>query len=191
MNWKTQQDFKGKIRPPYSEMRSNKFKRWREEFLAVKFCEGVSWDAALICSPDRDEGDDVFIKNGEHCYPFQITELAPKNPEVADVFPQSRNIGGEFMLKPYGSLKDEIGRSVLSLVQAKDNKCYADQESMNILIYINPPNVVVDVSLDIDKEALTRHLRSSKFRTVSLCAGDEIIFIKGDINDLAAVSEQG
>lgn len=142
--------------PTYEEMRKNENKWWREGFIAAKFCEYAEWNDASICFPANDAGDDVFIKYSNNSYPFQIAEMAPKNPDVKKEFPQSHDTeDGLLISAPYSSLKNEIKKFVCSLVEAKNGKNYANQDNINLLLYLNPPGAVcIDADTDIDKDEL-------------------------------------
>lgn len=176
--------------PTYEEMRENKNKWWREGFVAVKFCKEAKWNDALICFPANDAGDDVFVKYGGNSYPFQIAEMASRNPDVKNEFPQSNDTGvGLLVSEPYGSLKGEIKKFVCRLVKIKNNKHYASQDNMNLLLYLNTPDAVyIGADTDIDRAELAECVQSSEFKTISIYTGSEIIFIKGDIDSLAKES---
>lgn len=167
----------------YAEMRSNKNKWWREGFVAAKFCEYFKWTNALIYFPQFDIGDDVLIKHQNNNYPFQITELAPSNPRVKEQFPQAIRIDDITISDPYNSICTETTETIIALIDIKQKKHYADQNSINLLIYINPPNIYVD-SNDINLKILRQYTQTIQFKTISLLVNDEIIFIKSDISDL-------
>lgn len=175
--------------PPYEELRNNKNKQWRESWVTAKFCESLNWADALVCVPAEDKGDDVFVKHDKKSYPFQITEMAPRDPLVTKNLPSSKeDENGLISCEVYGSLAPQITDLVNSLVQKKNQKGYANQENMNLLIYLNLPGALfIDAEEDIDMAALTEQMQSSKFKTISLYENGKVIFIKGDISSLAQV----
>jgi len=186
--WKTLDNIR-KNAPPYEELRNNENKQWRESWVAAKFCESLNWDDALVRAPTDDKGDDVFVKHYNKSYPFQITEMAPRDPSVAKNLPSSKkNENGLISCEVYGSLASQITYLVETLVQKKNQKCYANQENMNLLVYLNPPGALfIEEEADIDKAALTEQMQSSKFKTISLYENENVIFIKGNISSLAQV----
>ncbi len=113
--------------------------------------------------------------------------MAPRDPLVASKFPLSREgKNGTVSCEVYGSLAPQITCLVSTSVQKKEKKGYTNPENMNLLIYLNPPGAIfIDAGEDIDTDALTEQMKSSKFKTISLCKGEEVIFIKGDISSLA------
>lgn len=169
-------------------IRKSENKLWREGLVAVKFCEYFAWDDAYICFPANDAGDDVFVRHVGNLYPFQITEMAPRNKKVQEAFPKSKTMEhGLLLSEPYGSLENEVSQFVCELVQKKDDKNYANQSNMNLLIYINPDGAVfIDPDQDINQAELQQRVSTSKFQTISLCTGQDVVFIKGDIASLAA-----
>jgi len=175
--------------PRREVFRNNKNKQWRENWVAAKFCESLNWVGALVCTPVKDHGDDVFIKHDNKSYPFQVAEIAPHDPGVVKNLPLSKkDKNGLISCEVHGSLAPQMTTLIKALAQKKDQKCYANQENMNLLIYLNPPGApIIDTKEDIDTVALTEQMRSSKFKTISLYENGTVIFIKGDINSLAQV----
>ncbi len=176
-----------KTRSSYEDLRKDENKQWREGWVASKFCKYANWNNALICFPSEDKGDDVFIKYDEKYYPFQIAEMAPRDPAVAKNLPESKeDENGLVTCEVYGSLEPRITTLIEHLVQKKNKKFYADQENMNLLVYLNSPDALfIDAEEDINTNVLTKKMQSSKFKTISLLSNGEIIFIKGSVEDLA------
>lgn len=172
-------------KPPSEFLRDNEHKQWRESWVAAKFCEGLKWTKARVCIPPQDQGDDVFVEYDNKSFPFQIAEMAPRDPSVVNHLPSStEDENGLISYEVYGSLSAQVTNLVQNLVQKKDKKNYTNQEKMNLLIYLNPP-IMIDAEEDIDKPSLKEQVKSSKFKTISLYTYKEVIFIKGDISSLA------
>lgn len=178
-----------KAAPPYKALRNNENKQWRESWVAAKFCESLGWTDALICVPAKDDGDDVFVKHDNKSHPFQIAEMAPRDRLVMKNLPSSKeDENGLISCEVHGSLGPQITYLVQTLVQKKDEKFYANQEDMNLLIYLNPSGALfIDAEEDIDIAALKEQMQTFKFKTISLYADERVTFIKGDVSSLDVV----
>lgn len=171
---------------PYNKLRSNKYKIQREAWCVAKMLEYLSLDNYLVCAnPTQADSTDIIVISPDSRYKVQVTEIAPKSIKSNTVFDSA-------IVHGYSTLEVEMLELLQTTVQDKEEKySESDKESLNLLIYFNPPTkqvtpnssawtIVLDPELDLDLPNIQRTLYSSKFGSILLLTGNEVFFLKND-----------
>ena len=145
----------------------NTNKTKREDWCVQRLINFHSFENYEIERPAQNDSIDIILRHDSKIYNIQIVEISPRDRSV---FQTSVDNTVEFedganLIK---NNTKKYNKLILNTVEIKESKKYSNTSEVNLLIYLNIPNIIVDPDLDIDVLALERDLKDSCFASVIL-----------------------
>jgi hypothetical protein len=162
------------------EIRNNPHKDKREIWCVAKMLEHLSLEyCEIFANPQQSDSTDVYVKDKSSNieYKIQVAEIAPKSKEAIE-FIRTQTIQSKNKLPVYGSL-DTFGL-ICSIIDKKIKKHYSNVNTLNLLVYLNPPVVIIDIELDVDLEGLKTKYQNGEFGSIMLLTNSDFAFIKNE-----------